>query len=352
MLSEGRYNTASRQTLAQSALEPSATVSKVSVSAGAYKAQHGSPVHTIGSPITCACAVAPHAIEYSCKLCEKPLNSFAGPKTVPSSAHIRQPGTNCASSMICYPSRAVAPRQAASRPRLQLRCCATPQRRGGRPPRAVSTELPAVAQPAIPAPAPKRQFSNANFPTDAEGRTYHLGTKRGEVANRLLSVGSTDRAILLSQFLEPPRRGQPLLQRLSKRGFLTVTGKFNGQPVSIVSTMMGMPNMDFVVRENRAVVDGEMAVVRLGTCGAVQPPAALGHLMVAAASIAVRRDPDAFAPESEPHAKPYTVSRPIPADVDLVARLAEAARAQVRPCTGSFLRRFLSAGNLFLISTS
>ncbi len=59
--------------------------------------------------------------------------------------------------------------------------------------------------------------------------------------------------------------------------------------MSIISTHMGTPNMDFVVRESRAVVDGQMAIVRLGTCGAVQPPAKLGDLLIAShGSIAVR----------------------------------------------------------------
>jgi uridine phosphorylase len=98
--------------------------------------------------------------------------------------------------------------------------------------------------------------------------------QRGEVANRILSVGSTQRAQLLSQLLEPPSKGKPLFTRLSSRGFLTITGelsanhmqswqacvtpagspdivqmagRYNGMPVSIVSTHMGMPNMDFVV---------------------------------------------------------------------------------------------------------
>jgi uridine phosphorylase len=32
----------------------------------------------------------------------------------------------------------------------------------------------------------------------SQGRVYHLGVKRGEVANRILSVGDTSRARLLS----------------------------------------------------------------------------------------------------------------------------------------------------------
>ncbi|GFR52160.1 hypothetical protein Agub_g14691 [Astrephomene gubernaculifera] len=136
-------------------------------------------------------------------------------------------------------------------------------------------------------------YKNANFPTDAEGRTYHLGTKEGEVAPRILSVGSVSRAQLLSTLLDAPAPGKPLFQRTSSRGFLTITGLYEGQPVSIVSTHMGMPNMDFVVRENRAVVRGQMAIVRLGTCGAVQRPAKLGDLLIAShGSISIRRDPD------------------------------------------------------------
>lgn len=170
----------------------------------------------------------------------------------------------------------------------------------------------------------KRQYTDANFPVDAEGRTYHLGTKRGEVANRVLSVGSTDRAIMISKFLSPLQPGKPLFQLVSKRGFLTVTGSFNGTPVSIISTMMGMPNMDFVVRENRAIVDGQMAVVRLGTCGAVQPPAALGALLLASGSVCVRRDPDAFNSDRSDET-PYSVTKPIAADSELTAALQQAA---------------------------
>ena len=41
----------------------------------------------------------------------------------------------------------------------------------------------------------KSDIRDANFPTDAEGRTYHLGTKRGEVgAARLPSAGSCRRS--------------------------------------------------------------------------------------------------------------------------------------------------------------
>lgn len=55
----------------------------------------------------------------------------------------------------------------------------------------------------------------------------------------------------------------------SSRGFLTYTGRFHGRPVSIVAIGMGYPNMDFFVRELKAIVRGPVAIVRVGTCGAI-----------------------------------------------------------------------------------
>jgi len=42
----------------------------------------------------------------------------------------------------------------------------------------------------------------------------------------------------------------------------TAAGRYRGIPLTIVSTHMGLPNMDFVVRECRAVVQGQVG------CGA------------------------------------------------------------------------------------
>lgn len=52
---------------------------------------------------------------------------------------------------------------------------------------------------------------------------------------------------------------------MSERGFLTLTGRFRGVPVSVVSIGMGYPNMDFFVREVRECLEGDMVVVRYVT---------------------------------------------------------------------------------------
>eukprot|EP00798_Chlamydomonas_sp_ICE-L_P032560 gene32561-17225_t len=76
---------------------------------------------------------------------------------------------------------------------------------------------------------------------------------------------------------------KPVRSRLdaTQTTLLRTSGNFNNVPISIISTHMGMPNMDFVVRESRAVIDGPMAILRLGTCGVIQPPASLGNLVLA-----------------------------------------------------------------------
>ena len=100
---------------------------------------------------------------------------------------------------------------------------------------------------------------DANFPLDGEGRTFHLGSRKGEISNRILSVGDASRAQLLSQFLKPFPNGDPVFNMVSSRGFSVTTGVVgdSNTEVSIVTTLMGLPNMDFVIRESRAVIDGK-----------------------------------------------------------------------------------------------
>ncbi|PRW58451.1 uridine phosphorylase [Chlorella sorokiniana] len=222
--------------------------------------------------------------------------------------------------------RAVVPRSSSSRGRRRPIAAAASAGSGSAA--AAAAAGAAVGASTVLHPR-KTDIRDANFPMDAEGRTYHLGTKRGEVANRILSVGSEKRALVLAEYLQPPAPGRGLFMLESSRGFLTITGRYLGTPVSIVVTHMGLANADFVVRENRAVVDGEMAFIRLGTCGALRPPARLGSFIVAdPGAILIRRDPDAFSPEGEACGlPPYRFSRPIPSDPLLSQALQqEAAR--------------------------
>jgi uridine phosphorylase len=77
----------------------------------------------------------------------------------------------------------------------------------------------------------KVTISNANFPRDEEDRVYHMGIKTGDITNRILTVGDPVRARKIAVFLDEG----VFFERESQRGFLTITGRYKGVPISIVS---------------------------------------------------------------------------------------------------------------------
>ena len=168
---------------------------------------------------------------------------------------------------------------------------------------------------------------DANFPLDAEGRTYHVGVKVGEVAARIVSVGDPSRAATLAGFFDRP---ESTLVLQTNRGFTTYTGSFRGVPVTVVATGMGVAMMDFMVREVAAVTPGPIVVVRFGTCGTLDARLPVGSLCLASASVMCRRNEDAWAPGStEP---PYAVSRqPVTGDAALRQLLHKRLAGAVDP---------------------
>eukprot|EP01035_Chromulina_nebulosa_P023904 gene23904-31021_t len=98
----------------------------------------------------------------------------------------------------------------------------------------------------------KSVYENTNGFPMSNGKNLHMEVGPGELANRIITVGSVQRAELVASFL------QVTTKVTSSRGFTTITGYFNDILVSVVSIGMGTSMMDFFVRESRAVVDGPM----------------------------------------------------------------------------------------------
>ncbi|EJD48995.1 purine and uridine phosphorylase [Auricularia subglabra TFB-10046 SS5] len=156
----------------------------------------------------------------------------------------------------------------------------------------------------------KDVFLDANFPRTADKRVYHLGTRAGEVANRILTVGHHSRALKAAELFDGGL--DAVFKVESDRGFLLLTGTYEGVPISIISIGMGFPMVDFMVREIRECVDGEMAIVRLGSCGSLLD-IPVGSLVVPRASVAVTRnyDFDFTVPEEvKQNGAPYRISKP------------------------------------------
>ena len=78
-----------------------------------------------------------------------------------------------------------------------------------------------------------------------------------------------------------------------ERGMLGYTGEFEGKPVSVQATGMGCPWAAIVIEE--LVQLGVKRLLRVGTCGGLQPDLKLGDLIVAVSAIPADRRPSTSA---------------------------------------------------------
>jgi uridine phosphorylase len=180
------------------------------------------------------------------------------------------------------------------------------------------------------APSENSYYTDTNsIPKEPDGRVTHLGRKAGEVAQRILTVGSLSRARRLRELLDDPS----VPEMTSPRGFTTFTGTVLGVSVSIVATGMGAPMMDFLVREARAIVDAPLTIVRYGSCGGLTAQAMPGTVCLnTSGSLSVQRNHDAFArsPLRRCAASlmgPYVFSEVVLPDPNVAAAVTHSVRA-------------------------
>lgn len=107
-----------------------------------------------------------------------------------------------------------------------------------------------------------------------DGATYHLGAKAGELASRIIVVGSKARGEAMATLLE---RIEHRIE--SNRQMFTHTGVYKKTRVSIVAIGMGSPMMDFFVREASYICPEPMAIIRIGTCGLFNPSLVPGTIV-------------------------------------------------------------------------
>jgi uridine phosphorylase len=173
---------------------------------------------------------------------------------------------------------------------------------------------------------PHLQMIGTEFPLSEDGRTYHLQTKKGEVANRIICVGDLGRAERYSQNLD---KDTPIIKILSSRGFLTLTGKYKGTPVTILGSGMGISMIDFAIREVRGIMDGKFAMVRVGTCGTPSELVSPGDVVIQTSGVLISRNPDAFRKDSK--LDPFNISQPVDCDTEIPKLLRSALEKTVKP---------------------
>lgn len=172
-------------------------------------------------------------------------------------------------------------------------------------------------------------YSNPNGMPFANGKNLHMDLGRGDINNRIVTVGTASRAEKIASHFD-----KETSRVSSGRGFLTINGEYQGIPVSVVAIGMGPSMMDFFVREVRAVTDGTIVCARFGTCGGITEKAIVGSVVVASGGSGyASRNPDGFAhnyDEGSPSADvpKYCMARVAPSDERLSSALeAEMSRA-------------------------
>jgi DeoD family purine-nucleoside phosphorylase len=106
----------------------------------------------------------------------------------------------------------------------------------------------------------------------------HLRAEPGDYADACLLPGDPLRAKYIAEtFLTDVR------QVNEERGLLGYTGLWEGKAVSVQGTGMGCPGATIVFEE--LVQLGVTRLLRVGTCGGLQPDLALGDLIVALAAV-------------------------------------------------------------------
>lgn len=105
----------------------------------------------------------------------------------------------------------------------------------------------------------------------------HVRAEPGDYAEACLLPGDPLRAKHIAEtFLDG------VVQRNSERGMLGYTGTFEGTPVSVQASGMGCPSAAIVIEELAQL--GVRKIVRVGTCGGLQPDLAIGDLIIAVSS--------------------------------------------------------------------
>jgi uridine phosphorylase len=140
-------------------------------------------------------------------------------------------------------------------------------------------------------------------------RQYHLQVEAGDIGGYVLLPGDPGRCEAIAAHLDGARR------IASHREFTTCTGSLDGVAVSVTSTGIGGPSTAIAVEE--LVRAGARTLVRVGSCGALDPTLRFGDVVVVQAAARGDGTPDHYAPAGFPAV----------ADLDVVLALREAARA-------------------------
>lgn len=137
----------------------------------------------------------------------------------------------------------------------------------------------------------KRYFPPSELLINDNGAVYHLGVKPEQLADKVILVGDPNRVPKVAAFFDEKECD------ISAREFRTITGSYKGKRITVVGTGIGCDNIDIVMNELDALANidfttreeketfRQLEVVRIGTCGGLQPYTPTGSLICSVKSI-------------------------------------------------------------------
>lgn len=121
---------------------------------------------------------------------------------------------------------------------------------------------------------------------------YHLGLREGDLPEHVLVPGDPDRATAIAATWDQ----RELLAE--HREYRCYRGRFRGRPIGAVSAGIGGPSMAIVVEELARL--GVRTILRVGSCGAVDPVVRPGDLVITQAAARFEGASRAYAPAGYP----------------------------------------------------
>ena len=137
----------------------------------------------------------------------------------------------------------------------------------------------------------KEQFHESELIINPDGSIFHLHLKPEQLADKIILVGDPGRVPLVAQHFETKECD------VQSREFRTITGTYQGKRITVLSTGIGCDNIDIVMNELDALANIDfktrtikpnlrtLEIVRLGTCGGLQPNTPEGTFVASEISI-------------------------------------------------------------------
>ena len=137
----------------------------------------------------------------------------------------------------------------------------------------------------------KKYFPSSELIINEDGSVFHLHVKPEWLADKVILVGDPGRVALVASHFESREC------EVESREFRTITGTYQGKRITVVSTGIGCDNIDIVMNELDALANidfqtrevkpqlRQLQVVRIGTCGGLQPYTPVGTFICSAKSI-------------------------------------------------------------------